>query len=309
MIAMYLATSLLDILLLADWNTRVVVIGTSMLGVAAGVVGAFLVLRKRALLGDTVSHAMLPGVVGAFLVMQAFGGGGKSFAGLLLGAAIAGVLAAWAIPVLRRATGLKDDAIIQRAQEIWSENFNKPRDRGDTVRIDKGVKRSVGSDSKEVSTEAEWQRRRRLSVTDAVASSAKKFEVGADAIEVDEQAWLESHQQMVDKQLAIDRRNKAEALMDGALISSEIDQQTIDDSKKIIDRRIKNDRERNNNVQRGVRRRFLHRRRTEDAVGHGACHISAAAASSIGPTTTVVSCVRLRSGSCACCRSGGGWSR
>ncbi len=112
MIAMYLATSLLDILLLADWNTRVVVIGTSMLGVAAGVVGAFLVLRKRALLGDTVSHAMLPGVVGAFLVMQAFGGGGKSFAGLLLGAAIAGVLAAWAIPVLRRATGLKDDAIM-----------------------------------------------------------------------------------------------------------------------------------------------------------------------------------------------------
>ena len=141
---------------------------------------------------------------------------------------------------------LKDDAIIQRAQEIWSENFNKPRNRGDTVRIDKGVKRSVGSDSKEVSTEAEWQRRRRLSVTDAVASSAKKFEVGADAIEVDEQAWLESHQQMVDKQLAIDRRNKAEALMDGALISSEIDQQTIDDSKKIIDRRIKNDRERHN---------------------------------------------------------------
>ena len=105
-------TSMLDILLLGDWNTRIVVFGTAMLGVAAGVVGTFLVLRKRSLLGDTVSHAMLPGVVGAFLVMQAFGGGGKSLAGLLLGAAVAGVLAAWAIPVLRRSTGLKDDAIM-----------------------------------------------------------------------------------------------------------------------------------------------------------------------------------------------------
>ena len=109
---MCLATSIVDIVVLADWNTRVVVIGTAMLGVAAGVVGAFLVLRKRALLGDTVSHAMLPGVVGAFLAMQAFGGGGKSFAGLLLGAALAGIVAAWAIPMLRRATGLKDDAIM-----------------------------------------------------------------------------------------------------------------------------------------------------------------------------------------------------
>jgi len=109
---MLLSTALLDTLLLVDWNTRVVVLGTAMLGLAAGVVGTFLVLRKRALLGDTVSHAMLPGVVTAFLVMQAFGGGGKSLSGLLVGAAVAGTLAAWAIPVLRRATRLKEDAVM-----------------------------------------------------------------------------------------------------------------------------------------------------------------------------------------------------
>jgi len=109
---MVLASALSDILLLADWNTRLVVLGTSMLGVAAGVVGAFLVLRKRALLGDAVSHAMLPGVVGAFLIMHAAGGSGKSFAGLLLGAAIAGTLAALAVPALRSVTGLKDDAVM-----------------------------------------------------------------------------------------------------------------------------------------------------------------------------------------------------
>jgi manganese/zinc/iron transport system permease protein len=101
-----------DVLLLSEWNTRVVVLGASMLGLAGGVVGTFLVLRKRALLGDTVSHAMLPGVVGAFLVMQAMGGGGKSLIGLLIGAALAGMLAAWAVPALRRSTGLKDDAIM-----------------------------------------------------------------------------------------------------------------------------------------------------------------------------------------------------
>ena len=104
--------SLLDTLLLADWNTRVVVLGTSVLGLASGVVGSMLVLRKRALLGDVVSHAMLPGVVAAFLVMQAMGFEGKSFIGLLVGAAVAGTLAAWTVPLLQRATGLKDDAIM-----------------------------------------------------------------------------------------------------------------------------------------------------------------------------------------------------
>lgn len=39
MIAMLLATSFIDILQLSDWNTRVVVFGTAMLGLAAGVIG------------------------------------------------------------------------------------------------------------------------------------------------------------------------------------------------------------------------------------------------------------------------------
>ncbi len=105
-------TTLQDILLLADWNTRVVVIGTMLLGAAAGVAGTFLVLRKRALLADAVSHCMLPGVVIGFMVMQSFGGSGKSLVGLLIGAAIAGLATAWMVPVLRRATRLRDDAIM-----------------------------------------------------------------------------------------------------------------------------------------------------------------------------------------------------
>ena len=101
-----------DVLLLQDYNTAVVVIGTTMLGIAAGCAGTLMLLRKRALLGDVVAHATLPGVVGAFLVMQALGGTGKHLAGLLVGATITGLFAAWCVPVLRRASGLKNDAVM-----------------------------------------------------------------------------------------------------------------------------------------------------------------------------------------------------
>ncbi len=101
-----------DILLLQDYNTAVVVLGASLLGLAGGFAGTLLLLRKRALLGDVVSHATLPGVVAAFLIMQAMGGGGKNIVGLLIGAAVSGLLAAWLVPAIRKATGLKDDAVM-----------------------------------------------------------------------------------------------------------------------------------------------------------------------------------------------------
>ena len=39
---------------LRDYNTRVVLAGTTMLGVSGGLVGTFLILRKRALAADVV---------------------------------------------------------------------------------------------------------------------------------------------------------------------------------------------------------------------------------------------------------------
>ena len=58
---------------LSDHNTRVVLLGSICLGAAAGMVGTFLVLRRRSLMGDTIGHATLPGVALAFLVMYALG--------------------------------------------------------------------------------------------------------------------------------------------------------------------------------------------------------------------------------------------
>ena len=78
------------VITLQDYNTRMVMLGTGLLGAAAGVIGVFLLLRKRALLGDAISHATLPGVCLAFLIGVANGGSGKSLPLLLAGAAATG---------------------------------------------------------------------------------------------------------------------------------------------------------------------------------------------------------------------------
>ena len=53
------------------YNATLVTIGAALLGMAAGVGGTFLFLRKRALVSDAISHATLPGVALAFMVMVA----------------------------------------------------------------------------------------------------------------------------------------------------------------------------------------------------------------------------------------------
>ncbi|MEZ6068318.1 MAG: iron chelate uptake ABC transporter family permease subunit [Planctomycetaceae bacterium] len=71
---------------LQDYNTWVPLLATGLLGLAAGVVGVFMVLRRRALVGDVVGHAALPGIVIAFLLMERFApGSGRYVPGLLFG--------------------------------------------------------------------------------------------------------------------------------------------------------------------------------------------------------------------------------
>ncbi|MFB0985630.1 MAG: metal ABC transporter permease, partial [Phycisphaerales bacterium] len=99
----------LRILLLQDFNTRVVVAGAMLLGAVGGVVGTFLLLRRRALMGDVLGHAMLPGVAAAFLAVQALGIE-RSLPVLLLGGGIAATLAGLSVIALRRVSRLDDDA-------------------------------------------------------------------------------------------------------------------------------------------------------------------------------------------------------
>ncbi|MCA9122744.1 MAG: metal ABC transporter permease [Planctomycetaceae bacterium] len=100
-------------LLLSDYNTRIVAIGTTMLGVAAAIVGVFMLLRRRSLLGDVVSHSTLPGIAIAFLVMETMKpGGGKWLPGLLTGALIAGLAGILCTKLILRYTRIKEDAAL-----------------------------------------------------------------------------------------------------------------------------------------------------------------------------------------------------
>ena len=104
-------SDLLRILLLEDFNTRIVIAGTMLLGAAAGIVGTFLLLRKRALMGDVLSHATLPGVVLAFLLFASIDGG-KTLPVLLAGAGVTAICAVAVMMFLRRTSGLGDDAVM-----------------------------------------------------------------------------------------------------------------------------------------------------------------------------------------------------
>ncbi len=105
-------TPLMRVLTLQDYNTRVVVVGILLLGIAAGVIGSFMLLRKRALVGDAVSHATLPGLCAAFMIMASMGGDGKWLPGLLLGALVTGGLGILMVLWIRSQTKLKEDTAL-----------------------------------------------------------------------------------------------------------------------------------------------------------------------------------------------------
>ncbi len=95
------------------YNTRIVLLGTTLLGISAGVVGAFMVLRKRALVGDVIGHSALPGIGLTFLVIEWFSPGtGRSVAWLMAGALVTGLLGALSVLFMERSKRIKPDAAL-----------------------------------------------------------------------------------------------------------------------------------------------------------------------------------------------------
>jgi manganese/zinc/iron transport system permease protein len=72
-------------------------------GVSCALLGSLLLLRRQSLLGDAISHAVLPGLVAAFILA-----GTRAGAPMFIGAAIAGVGAALLVELVRRSTRLDD---------------------------------------------------------------------------------------------------------------------------------------------------------------------------------------------------------
>ncbi|GLI87712.1 manganese ABC transporter permease MntC [Bacillus subtilis] len=88
-------------------NTQWVLAGTLLLGMASGVLGSFVLLRKQSLIGDAMAHSALPGVCLAFLFT-----GQKSLPFFLLGAALAGLLGTFCIQLIPRLSKTKEDSAI-----------------------------------------------------------------------------------------------------------------------------------------------------------------------------------------------------
>ncbi len=100
--------------LFVDHTLRTVALGSATLGIVSGALGAFAVLRRQALLGDAMSHAALPGVALAFLMT-----GSRAPLVLMLGAAIAGWLAALAIIGVARTSRIKTDSAMALTLSVF----------------------------------------------------------------------------------------------------------------------------------------------------------------------------------------------
>ncbi|WP_435230323.1 metal ABC transporter permease [Pseudopelagicola sp. nBUS_20] len=101
------------------YNATLVTIGACFLGVAAGVTGTFLYLRKRALVSDAISHATLPGVGAAFILMVMLGGDGRNLPVLLFGSAVSAGLGLLCVNWLTRQTRLAEDAAIGSVLSVF----------------------------------------------------------------------------------------------------------------------------------------------------------------------------------------------
>ncbi len=77
------------------------------IALSCGTLGSFLILRKMAMVGDAISHSVLPGIVIAFLIS-----GSRNNIPMLIGAAVVGVLTTVLIELLHKKARLQEDASI-----------------------------------------------------------------------------------------------------------------------------------------------------------------------------------------------------
>ncbi len=81
--------------------------GVLLLGVSCGLLGSFIVVRKMALMGDALSHAVLPGVALGFAWNMT-----KDPVAILVGATIAGLLGVVFVTLITQTTRIKQDAAL-----------------------------------------------------------------------------------------------------------------------------------------------------------------------------------------------------
>jgi len=90
-----------------DPSLRYALIGSILLGVCCGLMGAFLVVRRLSLMGDTLSHAVLPGVALGFLWNLE-----KDPVAIFIGAVLVGLIGTGMVQLIRHTTAHKEDAAL-----------------------------------------------------------------------------------------------------------------------------------------------------------------------------------------------------
>ena len=90
-----------------DPVVRYAVGGSLLLGLCCGLLGSFIVVRKMALVGDALSHAVLPGVALGFLWNMT-----KDPVAIFIGATLAGLLGTAVVGFIQHTTRLKEDTAL-----------------------------------------------------------------------------------------------------------------------------------------------------------------------------------------------------
>ncbi len=86
-------------------NIKYVVFGTILLSISSAVVGCFTFIKKKSLVGDAISHAVLPGICVSFLAT-----GSKDPFLLIIGAFISGWISILVMDKIIQNTKIKEDA-------------------------------------------------------------------------------------------------------------------------------------------------------------------------------------------------------
>lgn len=98
---------LLEFLTFSGPGVRWVLLGSTLLGAAAGAIGCFAFLKKRSLVGDALAHAALPGVTTAFLLFQT-----RDPVVMLLGSLASCFLGYLTLEFLTKFSKIKDDSAL-----------------------------------------------------------------------------------------------------------------------------------------------------------------------------------------------------
>ena len=104
---MWIINQIVEFFSFQDVNIRYVALGTVLLGISSATVGCFSFLRKKALVGDTIAHSILPGICLSFMIFET-----KDPLMLLLGAMVTGWLSVYIVDYISAKSKIKPDTAI-----------------------------------------------------------------------------------------------------------------------------------------------------------------------------------------------------